>query len=72
MEDISNIVQSIGRRRLSSILGVVDTSVSNAVAKSKFPAKWYVIIKSECDRLGVDCPDELFSFIRQPQDEDAA
>lgn len=68
MKTAHDIVQLIGHRNLADMLGVVDTAVSNAVARGMFPAKWYRIVKSECVKIDVDCPDELFNFLEYSED----
>ena len=57
----------IGREKLQGLLGVGYKSITKAEADNLCPARWAPIIKAECERVGLDCPDTLFNFIR-PQE----
>ena len=59
----SDICDALGRKIIAQKLGVGITAVSNASVQGRFSARWYVAIKSLCADAGIDCPDELFSFI---------
>lgn len=61
------LINQIGRDKISRRIGVGLTAVSNAAVKGSIPASWYEVIRDECDRLGVDCPTYLFSFKRGTQ-----
>lgn len=59
------LINRIGRGVVASKVGVGLTAVSNAAVRGKIPASWYASVKRECDRLGIGCPTDLFSF-KQP------
>ena len=50
-------------------LDVRRQAISNASVDGKFPAKWYRVVKAMCEEAGIDCPDDIFSFI-DPADQD--
>lgn len=64
MISVSNICDSLGRREIAHRLGVKTTAVSNAVVAERFPARWFVVIKSMCDEADLPCPEHLFTFVR--------
>jgi hypothetical protein len=69
----SDILAAVGRANLRKKLGVSDTAISNALSNGIFPAKWYLIVSSECTAINLDCPLALFSFSEAaPAEEDAA
>lgn len=69
MSTVSEIVLQIGRANLRFRLGVSDTAISNALSRNKFPSKWYRVMLSECEKAGLDCPMDLFSFTEKtPED----
>ncbi|GAA6196668.1 hypothetical protein NBRC116598_21120 [Pseudophaeobacter arcticus] len=49
---------------MAGALGIKPAAISNAVSDGKFPSSWFEAVERECDRLGVDCPTDLFSFKR--------
>ena len=65
MMAIPDIVAAIGRAKLRDTLGVSDAAISNAIARRAFPPKWFLLIKAQCDTLGIECPTVLFSFDRR-------
>ncbi len=69
MSSISEICDTIGRKRLAQALGVGRTQVSNAAVADVFPARWYAVVKALCDAEGIECPLTLFSFIAAPEGE---
>lgn len=64
MMTVDKICDQIGRKKMTGALGITRAAISNAVSEGVFPSSWYEAIKGECDRLGVDCPTDLFSFKR--------
>ena len=68
MSTINNILKEIKVSGVSRILGydlrTTATAVSRARKKGAFPSGWYIALKAECDRLGIECPVELFDFKR--------
>jgi len=63
-EDVSvrTICDAIGRGVIAGKLDVPLTAVSNAVRANRFPARWYAVVKSECDERHLSCPLWLFRF----------
>lgn len=59
----SEICDRIGRKKLAERLGVGRTAISNAAVDGRFPAKWFMVIKTLCDEEGVECPLLLFNFV---------
>lgn len=60
---IEKICDAIGRARLVEQLSVSKSAVTNAIANDRFPARWVSVVRSECDSIGIQCPDELFGII---------
>lgn len=56
------IAKSLGRQKMADALGVGLTAISKYVVAGKFPASWYLVIKSLCKDAGADCPDSLFEM----------
>lgn len=69
MTSVSEIVGAVGRANLRNKLGVADTAISNALTRRVFPPKWYRLVKSECEIIGVKCPLDLFSFTTEAKPE---
>lgn len=59
----SDIVAAVGRKNLRDRLSVGDTAITNALTRGCFPARWYLVVKAECDSLGLECPESLFGFV---------
>ena len=57
------IISRIGHAKLSQLLGVGETAIYNSATAGSFPAKWFWVIRSECDHLEIDCPERLFNFV---------
>ncbi|WPZ23130.1 hypothetical protein T7987_07835 [Sulfitobacter faviae] len=64
MTSTSEVCDKLGRKRMADSLGVGVTTISNAAVSGAFPAKWYVVMQEMCRAEGVECPDDLFNFIR--------
>lgn len=65
MTTVSYICDQIGRDNLARALGhKYRAAVSNAVTGGMFPSKWYLVVRDECAKLGIDCPVYLFAFIK--------
>lgn len=62
MMSVSEIVGAVGRGSLRDKLGVGDAAISNAISRGVFPARWWGVLKAECDTIGIECPLEAFSF----------
>jgi len=62
MAKVDQIIKTVGRAYLREAFCVTDTAISNASARKSFPAKWYRLVKFECDRLECECPMDLFNF----------
>lgn len=60
---VAVICDAIGRAVIAKAVGRGITAVSNAVTEGRFPASWYVAVKSLCEERSLACPEELFSFI---------
>lgn len=69
MITVSEICDAIGRQVLAKDLSVGSTAVSNAAVQGRFPAKWFKVVKRHCDRLDLQCPDELFNFLNPTSPE---
>lgn len=64
------IADAITYRRISALIGCVESAISNAVRANKFPATWFGVISNECEEIGIECPRNLFSFkIAAPIDD---
>lgn len=63
MNDIENICNEIGRQTLVEELSVTKAAISNAISNGRFPPRWVSVVRHECDKKGIDCPDELFGII---------
>ncbi|WP_323008964.1 hypothetical protein [Paracoccus sp. (in: a-proteobacteria)] len=59
----TDICDRLGRTAIANAVGVGLTAVSNAAVDNRFPARWFFAVKSLCEKSGIDCPEELFSFI---------
>ena len=62
MLSISDIFNALGRTKLSQLLGVVPSALSNAENAGIMPASWYAAVSDLAREKGVDCPRELFNF----------
>ncbi|WP_146589936.1 hypothetical protein [Puniceibacterium confluentis] len=62
----SDIVSTVGRKNLRTALAVGDTAITNALARGSFPARWYLVVQSECAKHGMECPSSLFGFVKVP------
>ena len=68
---VKSICDAIGRKKLADALAVGMSAISNACSENVFPARYYAVVKAECDVAGVACPLSLFSFV-MPSDVEAA
>jgi len=57
-----DIIDHIGAAHIQSLVRVGPHAIRKAREVGRFPAGWYRVIKTECDRLGIECPMALFSF----------
>lgn len=62
VKTVGDIIDLLGRKRLSIVLSVGDTAVSNSKKRGQFPAAWYAVVKTELEMRGHACPVECFSF----------
>jgi len=60
---VAEICDVVGRRRIAAAVGVRITSVSNAVAEGRFPARWFDVIERLTAEAGLRCPRHLFTFV---------
>jgi hypothetical protein len=71
MTTVIDIVKELTPKVLARKLGVRNTAISNAVAQSRFPARWYQVVSEMCSDKGMDVEGggfrALFNFI--PNDE---
>ena len=72
MTKTREIIKEIGRDYLQAQLGVGYKAMNRVEVNGMFPAKWSEVIKSECGERGIACPDDLFNFIRLPDEQQAA
>lgn len=68
---VERICDAIGRRQIADAIGVRLTSVSNAVADGRFPARWYYVLNQLASDAGLQVPHHLFSFVGVDVDEHA-
>ena len=66
MKTVNDIISATGTSYIEKSCQVSEYSIRAARRDGVFPSSWYEAIKGECDRLGVDCPTDLFSFKRLP------
>lgn len=59
----ADICDIIGRATIAAKLNVRVTAVSNAVTDGRFPARWFLVITKLCEENGLNCPEELFTFV---------
>lgn len=71
MNTASQLAQAIGRKNIEKAVGVGSTAVSNAVARGWFPATWFIVMSGMADKVGEQCPPELFKM-RAAIDDGAA
>lgn len=64
-EKTKTFADAIGRKAMSSALGVGEKAISNAVVRGKFPPGWFFILSGLATERGIECPQELFGA-RQP------
>jgi hypothetical protein len=64
MQTVNDIISETGAAYIKRSCQVSEYSIRAARRDGVFPSSWYEAIKGECDRLGVDCPTDLFSFKR--------
>ena len=62
MMDISTraLIERIGNDRMQEITGTGYKMVRLVANRGWFPPKWHLPLSRECQRLGIDCPPELF------------
>ena len=58
----SEILETLGQKRVGRALGVVPPSISNAKRVNRFPACWFLVLREMCGEAGLDCPEALFHF----------
>lgn len=73
MTTASDLADALGRKTIADALGVLPTAVSNAVVRGWFPSSWFLAVKAIADRMGQDCPPELFKMrAHNPSSVDSA
>jgi hypothetical protein len=65
MRSVLNLFDALGRDAVRMRLDVSPSQMSNAVAHNSMPSSWYVCIRNMCVECGVECPDGLFTKMRQ-------
>lgn len=63
-EHTTKFADAIGRKAMSSALGVGEKAISNAVVRGKFPPGWFLTLQDLAGQHGIDCPPELFGMRR--------
>lgn len=71
MKSAKDIIAAIGNETLQRELGVSYTAIRNAAVRGVLPAAWYVIVHRLCDKRGIACPPEVFSFKHGSQDRES-
>lgn len=71
MNTIDEIIETIGVPELAAAVGSAKTAVYNARKSGAFPARWYQIVDAMCQSRGLECPMDLFNFVRPAGDESA-
>ncbi|NNV47298.1 hypothetical protein GTF97_07910 [Roseobacter sp. HKCCD8767] len=64
MTDAEIICDKLGRHILIESLGVSKAALSNALTAGVFPSRWFSVVKRECEKRDIPCPDAAFSFIK--------
>jgi hypothetical protein len=62
MMTVNKIIELVGANYIEASCDVSVYALRSAKREKTFPSSWYGLIKAECDRLGIDCPMDLFSF----------
>lgn len=60
---VAELCDRIGRKHLQRSLGVGRTAISNACIDGRFPAKWFRVVKGECEQRGLALDDDHFAFV---------
>ena len=63
MMKANDLAEALGRKNMADALGIGATAISNAVVRGSFPASWFMACKSLADRIGTECPPDLFNFV---------
>jgi hypothetical protein len=67
MLTVSQIIDQITTTVLVADLNVRPTAISNAKVAGEFPARWYRVVLSHCEKMDIDVHSEqfrgLFSFV---------
>lgn len=69
MMTAKQLADAIGRKKIAEAVGVGPTAVSNAVARGWFPSAWFIVVCDLAERIGVECPPELFKMLPKVGDE---
>lgn len=62
MIDTLQFADAVGRKNISTAVGVNMKAVSNAVGRGVFPSSWYVACCRLAMPIGVPCPAPLFGM----------
>lgn len=65
MQTVDEIIERFGRPRLRKLLGVTNSSLSDAISAGTFPARYYKPMKDEAEAEGWELPIDRFNW-RQP------
>ncbi|GJM01936.1 MAG: hypothetical protein DHS20C08_04370 [Rhodomicrobium sp.] len=59
---VKQLIYDIGRKELTSRLGVGDTAISEAIKRGVLPASWCPIVMDLAKEAGVEVPDSMFNW----------
>lgn len=68
MSKAREIADALTQARIAAIVGVGVTAVNNAVARGKFPARYFLPLSKHCAAVGIDCPEDAFAFATNETD----
>lgn len=60
---VSTVVKKLGRQDMAVRLGIVATSIDNAVKRGEFPAAWHSVVMDMAKERGVTVPYGLFRML---------
>lgn len=59
---VKQIIDRITPEAIAGVLGVSSHSIIAARKAGSFPASWFDVVETECERRGIRCPRGLFNF----------
>ena len=66
MTNVRKIFDRLGRDAVGTALGVTGKSLSVAAVSNRCPSSWWLILSQLCEKHGINCPSELFTFKPAP------